>query len=141
MVAPFTLPKDAIDRLGGGNPKVAGSILRRLFNVDPSSPTTVPASVVRAIGNGNINAGYRVLERFAQLLRQADGYRYEHVPTRYAKGGAVKKMTKATANYRDGFEDDKFCARCSMFRQPASCTLVEGKISRTSLCDHYKREG
>jgi hypothetical protein len=63
-------------------------------------------------------------------------YSYERP---FAKGGAVGKMTKAAAHYRDGFEDDKFCARCSMFREPASCTLVEGKISRTGLCNYFEK--
>jgi hypothetical protein len=135
----FTLPRDVIDKIGNGDPKTAGAVLKRLFGVNPSSPTSIPAATVRALGPGDLSAGYKVLEKFARLLRQSGGYSYEP-PRRYAKGGKVK-MSKAAANYRDGFEDDKFCARCSMFREPASCTPVEGKISRTSLCDHYKREG
>ncbi len=66
-------------------------------------------------------------------------YYYERVPLRRARGGRVGKMTKQAAHYRPGFEDNKFCARCSMFREPASCTAVAGTIGRTDLCDLFEK--
>jgi hypothetical protein len=144
MAAPFTLPDDIVAKIGNGDPRSAGAVLKRLFNVDPSSPTTVPASVVRAIGHGNINAGYRVLERFAQLLRQAGGYNYQPaLPLRrYAKGGAVGKMSKADAGYEPCADSGRICAICSMFRENNGrhgCTLVQGSISRTATCNHFSK--
>jgi hypothetical protein len=66
-------------------------------------------------------------------------YRYERVPLRrYAKGGAVK-MSKQAANYRDSAEDNRFCARCSMYRDENKCTLVAGPVHRVGLCDYYEK--
>src|SRR5438552_15678301 len=96
MAEPFSVPHDVVARLGNGDPRVAGSVLRRMFGVSPENPTIVPADVVRELGGGDINAGRKVLARFAQLLRQV--YRYEP-PPRYAKGGAVGKISKADAGY------------------------------------------
>jgi hypothetical protein len=153
MVAPFIMPRDAIAKLGGGDPRRAGAVLRRLFAVDPKNPTTISPEVIKRIGNGDIGAGHRVLRKFISNLRQAGGYRYQRVPQariipqpdgnhgrRYAKGGAAK-MTKEAAGYRNAIEDGQFCALCDMWSEPHSCSLVHGPISRTSLCDHYQREG
>jgi hypothetical protein len=65
---------------------------------------------------------------------------YERVPLkRYAKGGAVGKLTKQAANYRDSAEDNRFCARCRMYRDENKCTLVAGPVHRVGLCDYYEK--
>lgn len=51
---------------------------------------------------------------------------------------AMEKLPKYQVNYRRGFEDNAFCARCSMWREPASCTAVGGHIARTDLCDLFE---
>jgi hypothetical protein len=84
------LPHDVVNKLGGGNPRAAGTVMRKLFAVNPESPTTIPAATVRALGHGDPSAGYRVLQKFAQLIRQAGGFSYEKIPLRrYASGGGV----------------------------------------------------
>jgi hypothetical protein len=55
------------------------------------------------------------------------------------RGLAAEKIPKGQVHYRRGFEDNKFCARCSMFIEPASCSAVAGTIGRTDICDLYQR--
>ena len=45
-------------------------------------------------------------------------------------------MTKDKANYRPATGPRK-CKDCSMFRRPASCTLVQGSIMSNYTCDHW----
>jgi len=49
-------------------------------------------------------------------------------------------LTKDTARYREFATETKQCQTCTMFRVPDKCTLVQGHISRTGTCDHYKRK-
>lgn len=51
----------------------------------------------------------------------------------------MDKDSKDEANYRDG-HGERRCANCTMFRPPASCTAVEGKIIPSGLCDYFKRK-
>lgn len=59
----------------------------------------------------------------------------------YPKGGKAdwQKMYKSEADYREGTPEEH-CGVCSMFRPPASCTLVEGKIKPTGVCDYFKKK-
>jgi hypothetical protein len=58
-----------------------------------------------------------------------------------------EKITKQEAHYRPGTAH-RFCEACSMFLYPhrdnrngdGECSLVEGTISPSALCDHYERK-
>jgi hypothetical protein len=52
-------------------------------------------------------------------------------------GGAVK-ATKVKAHYRLG-HNGRLCGKCDMFRAPASCTAVEGKIRTQDTCDFFEK--
>lgn len=65
----FRLPHHAVKALGGGDPHVAGAVLAHLLHVDPDNPLTVDHNTVRDIGNGDLNAGHRVLRKFVAMLR------------------------------------------------------------------------
>jgi hypothetical protein len=92
------------------------------------SGRVVPAEILAELGDGSHHIGRRVLLKFLANIRRQ--------PAHYRSGGAVK-VTKESVNFRQA-EDNQFCARCSMFREPASCTAVEGRIHRVDLCDLYE---
>lgn len=48
--------------------------------------------------------------------------------------------SKAAADYRDYPRGQQRCDRCSMFRKPNDCTLVEGVIATCGWCKHWKRK-
>jgi hypothetical protein len=122
-----------IAALGGGNLETGEHILEQMFKT--VGPRTIHPHALRELGNGNAAIGRRVMEKFLdRLYVDKQGNRRK----RYAKGGEVK-LRKADAGYRNAIEDGQFCALCSNFAEPAGCSLVQGKISRTSLCDHYDR--
>jgi hypothetical protein len=66
----FRLPHHAIHKLGGGDGRTAGKVLKSLFAVDPDSPDIIPAETVRHLGHGDLRAGRRVLEKFIARLRR-----------------------------------------------------------------------
>jgi hypothetical protein len=49
------------------------------------------------------------------------------------------KSTKEEANYRKGTEEEH-CGDCTMFREPDSCTAVEGEIKKDDLCEYFKKK-
>lgn len=54
----------------------------------------------------------------------------------------AKKVSKQSVDYRRaGLLAARRCATCSMFRLPASCTLVAGKIQGRDVCDRWARRG
>jgi hypothetical protein len=69
----------------------------------------------------------------------------------FARGGAVgskadddgdgDKATKQQAAYSPYGSEEKHCSICSMFREPNSCTEVQGDISRTAICDYFEGKG
>jgi hypothetical protein len=118
-------------KLGNGDLETGERLLERMFRM--SGPRSIHPAALRELGNGNAAIGRRVIEKFLDRLHKAEK------PQGHARGGRVGKVSKAESNYRDGFEDNAFCARCRMFREPASCTAVEGRISRTSLCDYFRK--
>jgi hypothetical protein len=136
--------------LGHGDLEAGERTLERMFKL--VGPRSLHPDAVRELGGGSISAGRKVLDRFLSRLHgdrgadDADEPETEQhlIPQpdgnhgRYARGGAAK-MTKEAAGYRDAIEDGQFCALCSMFAEPHSCSLVEGKISRTALCNHYEK--
>ena len=78
----FRIPKDIFAALGDGDLKVGGAVVHSMFGIedDPEDPTVIHPHAVRIIGNGNINAGRRVLERFVQRVRRSEdhhGWRIE----------------------------------------------------------------
>lgn len=48
------------------------------------------------------------------------------------------KLSKAYAKYRDNPNGQQCCRKCTMFRQPQSCTTVNGKILPTGWCTYYE---
>jgi hypothetical protein len=73
MAAPgsFRIPRDVINALGDGDLKVGGAVVHGMFGIedDPEDPTLIHPHAVRIIGNGNINTGRRILEKFIQRVR------------------------------------------------------------------------
>jgi hypothetical protein len=125
-----------IAALGRGNLEAGEALLHRMFRM--SGPRSIHPDAVRQVGNGSIAAGRKVLEKFIARAQQSHGQGSAVEPNDFARGGAAK-LTKEAAGYRNAIEDGQFCALCSMFIKPNRCSLVEGKISRTALCDHYEK--
>lgn len=50
-----------------------------------------------------------------------------------------RKITKDEANYR-AQSTKRHCEDCSMFRPPASCTLVASYIARFGTCRFWERK-
>jgi hypothetical protein len=128
--------------IGRGDMAAGEAVLNKLFEGHMVAPRSIAVSGLRALGNGNIAAGRKVLEKFIANLRarQETGTAKENErpQARYARGGKVGKVSKQSVNYRQA-EDNAFCARCTMYREPASCTAVEGRIHRVDLCDLYEQ--
>jgi hypothetical protein len=133
--------------LGGGSMEAGEALLHKMFKM--AGPRAVHADALRELGNGSVTAGRKVIERFLGRLHNEHGANdepeaeHQIIPQPdgnhgrvYARGGAVK-ASKADVNFRQA-EDNQFCARCTMFREPASCTAVEGRIHRVDLCDLYE---
>ena len=72
----FTLPDDVVDRLGDGDPKVAGMVLAHLFGLRPytgeDDPRVIDPDVVLHIGHGSLAKGRKVLERLVQMVRRRE---------------------------------------------------------------------
>jgi hypothetical protein len=68
----FRISKDVIAKLGDGDLRAGGFVLHSLFGIEdtPDDPTIIHPHVVRIIGNGNINAGRKVLEKFVARVRR-----------------------------------------------------------------------
>jgi hypothetical protein len=49
-------------------------------------------------------------------------------------GSAAAKISQAQAQYQNHPKADQKCANCGNFLPPASCKLVEGKISPDGWC-------
>lgn len=50
------------------------------------------------------------------------------------------KVSKDYASYRSSPNGPQCCAKCTMFRQPQSCTTVNGKISPAGYCKYYEKK-
>ena len=78
----FRIPKDVFAALGDGDLKLGGAVAHAMFGIedDPERPDLIHPHAVRIIGNGNLNAGRRVLEKFvARVRRQSrDGVILQH---------------------------------------------------------------
>lgn len=48
------------------------------------------------------------------------------------------KSTKEEAHYRDHPNGKEHCLKCTMFRQPHTCTAVQGIISQNGWCKFYE---
>lgn len=51
----------------------------------------------------------------------------------------MDRVSKHKARYREG-SSDQHCAVCTMYREPHSCTKVEGIIYPNDLCDYFERK-
>jgi hypothetical protein len=49
------------------------------------------------------------------------------------------KVSKQSVRYSQGVAHRK-CSLCSMWRPPASCSLVAGRISPEAVCDKFERK-
>lgn len=49
-------------------------------------------------------------------------------------------MTKSEAAYRENPNGQMQCDRCSMFRKPYDCSLVDGLILPYGWCRYWKRK-
>jgi hypothetical protein len=50
-----------------------------------------------------------------------------------------EKVSKASVNFRRAeHPSEERCGICSMFRAPASCTLVGGVIGQSMVCDEFR---
>ena len=68
-----------------------------------------------------------------------------------AAGGAVlaiamaspaqAKMSFQASGYQTTPKGDQNCAGCSLFQNPSSCILVDGKISPDGWCRFYRKKG
>ena len=78
----FRIPRDVFAALGQGDLKVGGAVAHAMFGIedDPDDPTYVHPHAVRIIGNGNLAAGRKVLEKFVARVRHGarDGVVLEH---------------------------------------------------------------
>jgi hypothetical protein len=66
----FKLPHHAVHALGAGDPLRAGRTVASLFGTSADDPLTIHPDVVRQIGEGDLKAGHRVLQRFVHMLRR-----------------------------------------------------------------------
>jgi hypothetical protein len=52
----------------------------------------------------------------------------------------AQKASKADAKYQDTPKDGQKCSACVYFQAPASCGVVEGKISPEGWCAMYNKK-
>jgi len=122
--------------IGRGDMAAGEDVLNRLFEGHMIAPRSIAVSGLRALGDGSVSAGRKVLEKFVAKLREQ--HQHADEPSAgYAKGGKVGKVSKQSVHFRQA-ENDEFCARCRMFREPSACTAVAGRIHRVDLCDLYQ---
>ncbi len=50
------------------------------------------------------------------------------------------KLTQAKAGYRTSPKNGQRCADCAYFKEPSSCNLVSGTISRGGWCKFYLKK-
>ena len=126
----FHLPDDVVAKLGGGNTETGHVVLHEVLGGHVLDGPVVDPNVVREIGNGDLTTGRRVLQKFIAKVRKG------HATEGHAEGG--EKLTKASANYRQG-EPNRKCGICSMFERPDGCSAVAGHIAPQGLCDLFER--
>jgi hypothetical protein len=54
-----------------------------------------------------------------------------------ARSSAEQKVSKADARYQERPNGQQRCEICLQFQSPASCNLVEGKISPRGWCQYF----
>lgn len=50
------------------------------------------------------------------------------------------KLTQATAGYQTSPKNGQRCGDCAYFKEPQSCSLVSGAISRAGWCKFYSKK-
>jgi hypothetical protein len=53
---------------------------------------------------------------------------------------AEAKMNQVAAGYQDSPKNGQNCSSCALFKQPSSCTLVDGTISPNGWCRFYSKK-
>lgn len=68
----FDVPREAINALGGGDVGKGHFILSDMFGTHPMNtpPGLISPDVDRELGNGNPQAGHRVLQKFVAMCRR-----------------------------------------------------------------------
>jgi hypothetical protein len=51
-----------------------------------------------------------------------------------------EKVAKSTADYQDSPKGQQRCDKCTMWRPPAGCTAVRGKIAADGWCKYYEKK-
>jgi hypothetical protein len=121
-----------VAKLGGGDLERGEAILGQMFRL--VGPRSLHPAVLHELGNGNAAVGRRVIEKFLSRLHKGD-----RPQARYARGGAVGKMSKSDAGYHDSADSGTICAICEMYSPENKCSLVNGFISRTASCNHFAK--
>jgi hypothetical protein len=103
---------------------------------------------------GPTNLQHHSMEEMRDYFKnhEPDSTLVEPLPSGFRRGGQIKralqtarrhggavKATKAKAHYRLG-HGGRQCGKCDMFRPPASCTAVEGKIRTQDTCDFFEKK-
>ena len=53
---------------------------------------------------------------------------------------AAAKMAQKSVGYQDSPKDDQQCSNCSLFREPNSCTIIDGEISPRGWCRFWVKK-
>jgi hypothetical protein len=68
------LPSDVVEAVGAGNHEMGIAVMLDLFASEPflsmRAPNILPPQIVYQIGNGDLQAGRKVLNRFVTLARK-----------------------------------------------------------------------
>jgi hypothetical protein len=81
----------------------------------------------------------RGLSRRTILLRSAGcaaGAAASLIPLKQA----AAKMSQQSVAYQESPKGDQQCSNCSLFKEPNSCTLVDGNISPTGWCKFWVKK-
>jgi hypothetical protein len=52
----------------------------------------------------------------------------------------LRKISKASAEYREHAAGKKHCGGCVHFQKPHGCTIVSGSVSSLAVCNYYLAE-
>jgi hypothetical protein len=133
----------------------AAAMLANALIANTGSRQQATARAVKGVAKQTDATGKVLWRKVTDLLRSPDpipphrghfpeipnpnDVRYERVQC-FASGGAVNssKVSKETANYSPYGSEERHCSICTMFREPHSCTEVQGDISRTAICDYFE---
>jgi High potential iron-sulfur protein len=53
---------------------------------------------------------------------------------------AAAKMSQKSVAYQDSPKEDQKCSNCSLFKEPNTCTIVDGEISPNGWCKYWAKK-